>query len=124
MSIHGTTIQRMRLIVAATLTGRALIERETASTGQFGEATHAWQVVGVDVPCRIITVGNQATSQTVLSGGREVLTEQYTLVVGFDVTLAVDYRVTVNGVRYLVVQLVDDLTDKVMQTAVVVRDNG
>jgi len=124
MSMHGTTIQRMRLIVAATLTGLALIERETASTGQFGEATHAWQVVGVDVPCRVIMAGSSNSSAAGLVGDREMIREVYKLVVGYDVALAVDYRVTVNGVRYLVVQLVDDLTDKVMRTAVVVRDNG
>jgi len=104
------------------LTETCQIEGETLARGQFGERTHGFDVVGADVPCRVIRAGaspSQTTSGEI--GSQETIVERYRLIVPAGTVLNVDQRVTVGGAVYQIVDVVTAWADAVDAQAVMVR---
>ena len=71
-------------------------------------------------PCRLIQAGRWAATSG-QTGGAETLLFEYRLIVKADVALAIDQRVTVNGLTYDVVRVEAELTDKAFNSALLHR---
>src|SRR5690242_7804430 len=114
----------IRRIAGTFLTDTCLIERESETTGEYGEPVHAWEVTATGVTCRLIKAGQFNTPGGETPGAQETLQDLYRLVVAQTVTLDVDYRVTVNDAVYQVVRLESELTDEGFHAALVSRQRG
>jgi head-tail adaptor len=113
--------EMMRRAAGKFFTDTCTIEREMTTRGAAGEPLHGWQIVAEDVPCRLISVGTQTTSNIGEAGSAETLQHEYRLIVERAHALTVDMRATVNGVTYYVVQVVTSLTDEVFHSSIVQR---
>lgn len=122
--LSSRTAAVVRRSVNAMLTERCTIERETGGTGLFGEPVHAWEVVAEDVPCRLITVGRRNSGETQVIGSRESVVDAFRLICPHDTAFTVDDRALIDGRRYEVVTVEDDLTDAAYVAAIVVRERG
>lgn len=122
--LSSRTAAVVRRSVNGMLTERCTIERETGTTGLFGEPVQSWSAVAEDVPCRLITVGRRNSSETQVIGSRESVVDAFRLICPQDTAFAVDDRVSVGGRRYQVVTVEDDLTDAAYVAAIVVRERA
>lgn len=102
------------------LTDRCTIEQAVTAADAYGGSAQTWTIVRADVPCRVITEGTRAGA-TAPTGDRDSLRQSYRLVVGPDVQLGIDQRVTHEGIVYDVVAVQANLTDEVFRSAVIVR---
>lgn len=118
------SLTRFRSLLAKSLTDTCTIERERTLQDVYGAREHSWEVVADGVNCRLIQGGEANSTGAQRSGDREVLEEEYKVSLPWGTDIGADYRLTVNGVRYLVVRVEQALTDDVMTMALVVRDNG
>lgn len=118
--VSSAVLGYIRRVVGQFLTTTCTIEREVNATGEYGEPTHAWELVAAAVPCRLLMIKRDASGVQV-AGEQETMREEYTLIVARGVTLEVDYRVTVDGETYDVVRLETALTDEAYHKAIVAR---
>lgn len=111
----------IRAATLRTMTDRCMIEREANSRGTFGQSSHAWEVVGEDVPCRLITSKGATLPATDVYADRVTMEDTYTISLPVGTVLAVDYRITVNGTTWRVASVVDGRTDSADVQAVLLR---
>lgn len=107
--------------VANYLNQRARIERETAARGVYGEPVHGWEIVDENVPCRLIRLGRRNESGIEEAGSAETMRAEYRMIVGHEVTLAADMRVTIDGLTYGVVRIETELADEAFHACIVNR---
>lgn len=119
--MNAQTLAMLRRVTAGFLTETCTLDREAATRGRYGEPTHDREVIGTDVPCRLILVGQRYGSGVAEAAGAETMRDEYRLIVGRDVALAPDLRVTVNGLTYDVVRIETALTDAAFHAAVLAR---
>lgn len=105
----------------AFMTQRCTIEQEREARGTFGEPVRVWDVVAVDVPCRLITATDTRRGMTSVIADQEVMEDSYRLIVPYRTPLAVDQRVMVAGATYEVSGILDGRTDAVDVQAVIIR---
>lgn len=108
----------MQRVAGTFFTDTCLLERETSTTGEYGEPIHAWEVTASDVPCRLIMLGQRYGGGVAEAGAAETMKREYRLVVGATVSLAVDMRVTIDEVVYDITRIETQLTDEVFQQCV------
>lgn len=122
VSNRTTAIIRRR--VNTFLTELCSIERETNMRGHMGEPlSNRWETVAENVPCRIITLGQNSTqSEAEPVGSTEALIERWRLICPAGTVLAVDNRAVLSdGRKYQIVDIDDRLTDQAFVSATVVR---
>lgn len=119
MPISSQVRAMIRNTAAAWNTDTCTIERESETRGEFGEPIHAWEVVAVDVPCRVISVGQRYGSGVAEVGAAETMKREYRLSLGLSVELSTDMRVTINDVVYQITRIETQLTDEVFQHAII-----
>lgn len=118
MPALAQVIAAVRRISATWLTDVCTIERETNTTGEYGEPIHQWEVMAVDEPCRVILLGQRYGSGIAEAGSAETMKREYRLVLGRSVELAVDMRVTVDAVVYDITRIETQLTDEAFQQVI------
>ena len=118
--ISSNVVDALRAAAAQFLSDRAVIEREEKIIDALGAWSSAWIGVRASEPCRLIQMGTSAPGAAITSN-QEGLRDSYKLEVRHDAPLAVDYRVTINGVTYYVTRIEDALTNRVFKSAVVER---
>lgn len=118
MPAQSQVVAMMQRVAGTFFTDTCLLERETSTTGEYGEPIHAWEVTASDVPCRIILVGQRYGGGVVEAGAAETMKREYRLEVASTVSLAVDMRVTIDGVTYDITRIETQLTDEVFQQCV------
>jgi hypothetical protein len=111
----------IRATVRAMMTDRCLIEREANGRGTLGQPVHAWEVVGEDVPCRLITSKGATLPQTDVYADRVTMEDTYTISLPIGTQVSVDYRITVNSVTWRVATVLDGRTDAADVQAVLLR---
>ncbi len=121
MGVQAQTLAMIRRVTGGFLTQTCTIERESATTGAYGEPTHDREIVALDAPCRLIQIGLRTGSAEGDAGGAETLTVEYRLIVGRDVALAADMQVTVESLVYQVVRMETALTDESFHAATLYR---
>lgn len=122
--LYADTINRLKQIAENAMTDTCTIRKESGSQDAYGAPTHNLEVVAVDVACRVIPAGENTSSRAGEAGSRELLEEIYQINLPAGTELGADYSVTVNNVNYIVVQVMQSVTDSVMTQALMVRDNG
>lgn len=106
------TLALVQHIKNAYLTDRATLETEFSTVTSIGASTHEWQILATNIPCRMITQG-QSTNAARQIGSQEGLVETYRIVLKLDlITLAVNQRLTINGVVYEIVDILSHRTDQ------------
>lgn len=105
--------------VARFLTQTCQIEAETGAQDQYGSPTHA-EAALTTTPCRLIAAGRWGDA-TMTDASKDSMRSEYRLIVGADVALSVDQRVTVDGLLYDVVKIETQLSDRAFRSAVVYR---
>ncbi len=103
------------------LTERCTIERESKTTGTYGEQTRVWTLIAQAVPCRLVIARRSELSgvETVIDG--ETMASFYRIALPHNTTLSPDDRITVNGAVYGVVRIESELTDRVFLSAILAR---
>jgi head-tail adaptor len=115
----GNLIERKIAAMAAQwLRQRCTIEQERLAVDEYGAPTHEWVVLHRNVPCRVITSGEQTATAVQEQGGQESIEQRYKISVPITINLEADMRVTCNGVTYYVVRIVQGLTNEVFRDAV------
>lgn len=122
--ITADSLARLRALAAKTLTDSCTIEKEADATGAYGEPVHAWEIVASGVACRVLPAGDSTSSRAGTSGERENLEEMYQVALPYETEIGADYRITVGGVRYLVVYVEIAPTDAMWVEVIVTKDNG
>ena len=119
-----TTIDLLALFrhsAARYLTDRCTIERETKSTGTYGEQTRVWTLIASGVPCRLVIARRSDLSGIDLVADGETMAEFYRIALPHDTILSGDDRITVNGTVYGVIRLENALTDRVFASAILAK---
>lgn len=118
--------QRQKLIAMSSkwLKDRCTVEMELSVTGQYGEPSQVWQVVGADVPCRMITAGAGRGNAIEERGAQETLKQEYRIVLAVTTEIGVDCRVTFGGHVYNVIRVESGLSDELFKQAIVIRRDG
>lgn len=103
------------------LTDRCTIQRETRTTGGYGEQIRVWTLIAQDVPCRMVIARRSDLSgiETVIDG--ETMAVYSRIALPHDTPLGADDRITVNGAVYSVVRIDSELTDRVFLSAILAR---
>lgn len=114
-------LAKMRAAVRRMLTDRCTIERETHTTGAYGDVVRAWALVASDVPCRIITARRTDLNAASLTAGRETLSAVYRIALPHDTALQADDRITVNGQVFGVTRIEAAQTDRAYVSAIIAR---
>ena len=112
-----------RATVLKWLKDTAKIEVQQSSKGTMNEPLDAWTIVTASVACRVI---GAEQSDAAFVGSQETIADMYRLVVPAGTALAANQRVTVTstGYVYQVVGFINDLTDELFRTAVILRRRG
>lgn len=122
--VSNATLKRIRDRVRKFYPASCTIEAEDTGTDQYGASTHTWVTVAENVPCRIIRAGQNTSGEAGMQGRQEVMEDRYRLSVPVDTALAIDQRVTVNGVTYDVVNIISAWSDAVDAQAIITRSRG
>jgi len=105
-------VMRIRGRLAARfLTDICHIEREVAGNAPFAGSKQTLPVTN-SVACRLIMKSGSNNDNADMVGGREVLANEYELILPHDQAIEIDYRVTIGENKYQVQRVVGDLTDK------------
>lgn len=118
MGVPAQTLAMIRRVTKAMLTDVCQIDVEVITRGEFGEDVITLSNVASYEPCRLITVGQRFGTAQQQAGGQETLRTEYRLIVGRQVALAVNQRVTVAGETYDVVRIETELTDEAFHSAI------
>lgn len=119
--VSDRTVNLVRRTLLKSLTDSAKIEREVATTDDMGAPLHTIELVATDVVCRVIRAGQQTQNQAKTAGGAETIIDKTRIILKHDVTIDVDYLITVRSVRYQVVTIDDNMTDAGFVSAICVR---
>lgn len=119
--VSALVLSHMKGWTAAFLSERCLIEVEQEAAGQYGEPLNVWATVAADVPCRVITAGDNNQPQSEPVGDGESITEEYRLICPAGTALATGQRVTVGEMVYQVASLLTARTDETDVQAVITR---
>ena len=103
------------------LTERATIQRQLQTRGSFGEQIHDWTVVGSNIDCRVITIGNNSNASDTV-GNQEVMLDTYKIVLRAGTDIGVDDLISVGGRVYRVTRINDDRTDELDINVLVERE--
>ena len=112
---------KIRARVASFMTDTCTIEREVDAYDKYGSPVREWETSASGVACRVIRAGDQSRGAMGDNALRETMTETYRLIVPVGTVLGVDYRVTINGKTYQIVNLIDAWTDAMDVQAIMVR---
>lgn len=124
--VRSSTIGRIKNRIAKYRTQTCQIERETDARGTANEITHALEIVEPEVSCRLITLGQQSrTSQTRDVGSQETQIDTFRLDCPVGTDFAVDDVVTLDDGRvFHVTSVLEDLSDAVFASAILIRQRG
>ena len=114
-------LSTLRAVTERFMTDRCLIEREANSRGTFGQIAHVWEVVGEDVPCRLITSKGATLPATDVYVDRVTMEDTYTISLPVNTVLAADYRITIATTTWRVATVLDARTDAADVQAVLLR---
>lgn len=118
-----STIGRIQKRLATALTETCTIKRETDARGTMNERTHTLETVAPLVPCRVISVGAQATGETRDVGAQEALIDEYRLIVPVGTDFAVNdvVEMTEGEEVYQVTKVVERHSQSTHAEALLVR---
>ncbi|MDX2163036.1 MAG: head-tail adaptor protein [bacterium] len=117
----ASLIARLRAAARRYLTERCTIQRETVTTGAYGDSIRAWATVTVDVPCRLVRARRSDLDATAILAGRETLRVEYRLAIPHDADLRGGDRVIVGEAVYRVVRIEAALTEPIYRQAIIAR---
>jgi hypothetical protein len=104
---------------------RCRIEQQATTRGELGERIGGWEVVADDVPCRVITIGQERNSSRQEIAHLDALVDSYRLSVPPGTHLGDGMRVVVYGSAldgvYNVVNVRTDHTDEVERQAIITK---
>jgi hypothetical protein len=105
-----------------TYTDTCLIERNIEVTdNRYGSKEPGWQVVGADVPCRLITLNRSNQSLVEELASQDTMLDSYQLVIPSTQEIERDYRVTISGETYAVTRIESSLTDLAFKQVLIIR---
>lgn len=117
--ISSATINRIRQRVLGYLNDTCDIERETATTDDYGYPVKTWATVDSGVACRMLP--NAGRDSKGMVAGLEEGRVYFRLIVPHDTTVEDGDRVNLDGVIYEIVQVDDAWSQKAFKALVVVR---
>lgn len=123
MGVSAQTLAMIRRAGESWLNDTCMIQRESLSVGLMGEPTHAWEIVAVAAPCRVIFASRQNSGDDSIRAGAEQLEELYRIALLRTQDVGMDYRITVGGKSYDVIRIEAAQTDKAFTMAVVSTRN-
>jgi hypothetical protein len=105
-----------------TYTDTCLIERNIEVTdNRLGSKVPGWQVVGADVPCRLIMLNNSNQSMINELASQDTMLDSYQLELDPSQEIERDYRVTIGSERYTVTRIESGLTDSAFKQVLITR---
>ena len=119
--IHARTQAHIRATALRFLTETCDILSEAHGSGPAGDDVIIETKIGDDVQCRMISAGQANSSASDLLAARETLSDMYTLILPQEQTIDVDHIVIHNDIRYSVVRLETEWTDKPFRKVIVTR---
>jgi hypothetical protein len=105
----------MRRTVKQYLTDVCTIEQEVQTVDRFNAPIHEWELVAENEPCRVISLGQRYGSGVAEVAAAETMKREYRLIIGRELALGTDMRVTVDGVQYGITRIETQLTDGAFQ---------
>lgn len=101
------------------------IQKEDDARGKYGERIHTWTTVAADVACRVISVSSNSTaSQAGGVGNQEMIVDTYRLILPRGTVISADYRVSLGGVLFDVVNVYDRWSDRMDVQVLIKRARG